>query len=434
MNPTSLRQAAEQARQHSSLDWLDDVRRRAVERFLSDGFPTTAEEDWRYTDLRPAAELTERLFRHSNAMANSLQQEMPGSMVEGLGGPKAVFMDGAFRADLSSLAPRGGLTLAPLGQVAPELRATAADRISRAAAHSKGLTALNAALIRDGLFVEVADGTILNEPIYIVLANSAQSATYNRVIVTLGRHSRATVIEHHISAGESVSNSVTEVACDVGSGLTYVKLQAETVSALHLASQSISVARDAQVDILHLDIGSKLARNDLRVDLVGEGSGVTSHGLFYADGSRHLDNHTRIDHQAAHTRSREQYRGIADENGRGIFNGKIIVHSGAIKSDAELSNRNLLLSRTAEIDTKPELEIYADDVQCSHGATTGQLDPNAIFYLRSRGIATDQAQRLLMASFVGEIVKRVPAGPLNSHLVTLLHDRLPDLGKLVEHE
>jgi Fe-S cluster assembly protein SufD len=291
---------------------------------------------------------------------------------------------------------------------------------------------LNAALLRDGLFIEVAAGAVLGEPIYVVVGNSPAQAAYNRIIVSLGADSRATIVEHHLGIGESVSNSVTDIACGAGSRLTYLKLQTEAASAIHLASQKISMSRGAQADILHLDLGAKLARNDLRVDLAAEGTEAMCHGLFYADGSRHLDNHTRIDHQAPRSRSRERYRGLAEDRGRGVFNGKVIVHSGAIKSDAELTNQNLLLSPTAEIDTKPELEIYADDVKCSHGATTGQLDSDSIFYLRSRGITAEQARRMLMASFVREITRRVPAGPLDLHVSALLHDRLPDLGTIIE--
>jgi Fe-S cluster assembly protein SufD len=431
MDTTILRRAAEQVVTPSELDWLHEVRRRAFDRFVSTGFPTVAEEDWRYTDLRPAAALTERYLENpvlaGPAVLPGREAALRGHMVNGLGGATAVFADGVFNAELSSLRPIPGLTIAPLGQVAPETQGVLSDRLSRAIAGGNGLTALNMVLLRDGLFIRVAAGTVLDEPIYLVLASSAKRATYNRAIITLEPESHATIVEHHIGAGESVSNSVTEVACDMGSRLAYVKLQAETAAAIHLASQKMSMAAGARASVLHLDLGAKMARNDLRLDLSGEGAEVTCHGLFYADGSRHLDNHTRIDHRAPHSLSREQYRGIADGDGRGVFNGKVIVHAGAIRSDAQLTNQNLLLSRTAEVDTKPELEIYADDVKCSHGATTGRLDSDSIFYLRSRGIAADQARRILIGAFVREIVKRVPAGPLDSHVSALLHDRLPDL-------
>ncbi len=187
------------------------------------------------------------------------------------------------------------------------------------------------------------------------------------------------------------------------------------------------MGRGATADLLHLDLGARLARNDLRVDLVAPEATVHAYGLFFADASRHLDNHTHIEHLAPHTFSREVYRGIMDGTGRGVFNGKIVVRPGADKTDARLRNQNLLLSRGAEVDTKPELEIYADDVKCSHGATTGQLDRDSIFYLRSRGIPEEQARRLLIASFAREVVRRLPPGPLEAHVVGILGDRLPGL-------
>ena len=192
-------------------------------------------------------------------------------------------------------------------------------------------------MIRDGLLIEIAAGVRLQEPIYVVMGSTAGGAVFNRLLVKLGAGSRATVIEHHASVGESVSNSMTDIICDSDSRLDYVKLQVESASATHLASQHVAVERGAVADVLHIDLGAKLARNDLQLELSGDGAETSAHGLFFADGGRHLDNHTRIDHRAPHTRSRELYRGIADGKGRGVFNGKVIVHPGAIKSDARLA-------------------------------------------------------------------------------------------------
>jgi Fe-S cluster assembly protein SufD len=250
------------------------------------------------------------------------------------------------------------------------------------------------------------------------------------VLIDVGAGARATLIEHHLGRGASVSNSVTDVICAAGARLSYVKLQDEADDGIHLATQGFHLGNQASAELLHLDLGSRLARNDLRVELAGDGATVSAHGLFFADGSRHLDNHTRVDHRAPHTVSRELYRGIADSKGRGVFNGKVIVHAGAGGTDAQLRNQNLLLSSGAEIDTKPELEIYADDVKCSHGATTGQLDATAIFYLRSRGIPAEDARRMLIASFAREIVGRLPAGAIEKYVLALLHGRLPAIGEV----
>ena len=430
MDVTSLRRVAENAaRLHPELAWLRDVRGHALDLFISGGFPTTAAEDWRYTNLRDAVDLTERYWAE-NAPPAARQQDaaVRERLVPAGANTEVIFIDGSFRADLSRLPQTSGLMVGPLSQATPQVRESLALRIAGASeTASGGLAALNAALLLDGLVIEIAEGVVLEKPIYVALAGATNSASHNRVLVNLGAGSKATLIEHHVSLGASVSNSLTEVICAPASRLNYLKLQDEADAAIHLASQRLSVGRGAQADLLHLDLGGKLARNDLRVELSGDGAEVNAQGLFFADASRHLDNHTRIDHQAPQTRSRELYRGIADGNGRGVFNGKIIVHQGAVKSDARLTNQNLLLSRTAEIDTKPELEIYADDVKCSHGATTGQLDANSIFYLRSRGIAADQARRMLIASFAREIVNRVPDKALGAHVVATLRHRLPEL-------
>lgn len=429
MDFTVLRQAIEQAnRLRPELAWLQEVRGRALERLVKEGLPTIADEDWRYTDLSRVTALT--------ASPSLLPPPLPLSqkgdpirelIVPGLDGNTAVFVDGAYRVDLSRVSDASGVAVMPIGQAPSSMRGSLAQRIGGATVSSGGLAALNTALFRDGLMIEVAAGVTLDEPLYVVMGSTADDPSYNRLLVQLGAGSRATIIEHHASVGSSVSNSMTEIACGGDSHLTYAKLQAESASATHLASQHVAMERGARAELLHIDLGAKLARNDLHIELSGDGAEASAHGLFFADGSRHLDNHTRIDHRGSRTRSRELYRGIADGQGRGIFNGKVIVHAGAIKSDAHLSNQNLLLSRTAEIDTKPELEIYTDDVKCSHGATTGQLDANSIFYLRSRGIPEIEARRMLIAAFAREIIKRLPGASLDAHVVSLLRERLPDM-------
>jgi Fe-S cluster assembly protein SufD len=417
-----------------SLAWLSDTRRRAFETFCAHGFPTTSEEDWRYTDLRTTAELTDTLAgRPAEASTSLLDARLLQQLVPGNIGTMAVFTGGLFRPELSRLSHAPGLDIQPLTQIGPTARQQLASRIASTACGAAGpLVSLNAALIKDGLSIEVAPGAVISEPIYVVFGSVIESATHNRLLIRLGAGSKATVIEHHVSMATSVSNTMSDVICEPTSRFSYLKLQDECDSAVHLAYQQIAVGEGASAELLHLDFGARLARNDLRVELSGRKSAVTAHGLFFADLARQLDNHTRIDHKAPDTVSRELYRGIADGHGRGVFNGKVIVHVGASKTDAQLTSQNLLLSRTAEIDTKPELEIYADDVKCSHGATTGQLDANAVFYLRSRGIPFDDARRMLIASFARQIVKRVPSEALDDHVVRLLRDRLPAMREVSE--
>ncbi len=430
----ALRCAAVAVALEPGLAWLREARGCAFESFSARGFPTTTDEDWRYTDLREAAALA--ALRAANSPlppSTELDALLPWRTAAAVAGTVVVFTDGQFRPELSRLPGLTGLRVTPLSRAAPHSRAELAARMTRLSTDgTHSLVALNAALLRDGLSIDVAPGTVIADPIYVVLAGGAGGASYNRLLISLGAGSTATVIEHHVSLGSSFSNSVTDMHCDRDSRLVYVKLQAEADAATHLAFQNVDAEKASHVDLLHLDLGARLARNDLVVKLLGRGATVTAHGLFFADRARHLDNHTRIDHAAPQTTSRELYRGIADGRGRGVFNGKVIVHQGADKADARLSNQNLLLSGVAEIDTKPELEIYADDVKCSHGATTGQLDADAIFYLRSRGISAAQARTILIASFARQIIKHVPFSTLDDHVVGLLRNRLPEMHEVAQ--
>jgi Fe-S cluster assembly protein SufD len=356
---------------------------------------------------------------------------LPQRLVAATGGARAVLVDGEFRPELSTATQVAELSIRALGQALPgeqvALRARVAGAMERA---SSALPALNAALLRDGLVIDIADAAAIEAPIYLAVATGTAGAAHNRILVRLGAGARATLIEHHLSDGESVSNSVTDVVCGPGAQLRYLKLQDEAETAAHIATQQFTLEPAARAELLHLDLGAGLARNDLMIRLAGRGAAVHAHGFFHADGERHLDNHTRVDHCAPETLSRELYRGIADGRGRGVFNGKVIVHKGAAGTDARLSNQNLLLSSAAEIDTKPELEIYADDVKCSHGATTGQLDATAIFYLRSRGIDAAEARRMLIASFACEILQHAPAGTIGAHVLALLERKLPEIGEV----
>ncbi len=405
--------------------WLAAERATALQQFEQYGLPGTAAEDWRYTDLGPVAQC---ITAASSASAGATDSsDSVRAQIPAIGdGDLAVFVDGHFRPDLSRLDRVAGATWTQAGAGLAGL--VAPPRPDGSTADSgRGVTALKTALLRDGLVLEIAEGVVLDAPLHVVFLHSRNTAAHAGVIVRLGPGSTATVIEHHLGSASAVGMSTTTLACATRSRLAFVKLQALGEAGCHLGTQQLTVDADAAVDLLHLDLGGRLARNDLEVELAGPGATVVSHGLFFADGARHLDNHTRIDHRAPGTRSHEVYRGIADGFGRGVFNGRIVVHPGANQTDARLTNQNLLLSNRAEIDTKPELEIYADDVRCSHGATTGQLDRNAVFYLRSRGIGAEEARQLLIASFAREIVRHLPPGGLETQVVGILESRLPGL-------
>lgn len=430
MNPNSLDlqiflDAA--ARDAARLGWLQDIRQQAAQSFTKRGFPTTKEEDWRYTDLRETARQTVRLLtdiQPPSLAAESLSRH-PLPAESGL---VICFMDGKLQPGSPQPPKVPGLSVQLLSEVDPAAREALATRIAAPlTCNSNPLATLNVALLLDGLVVDIAPGCELPVPLNVLFTNSGRSAVQNRLLVRLGAGSKATIVEHHIGNSAGMSNSVTDVICEDDCALTYLRLQAESSGGTHLSGQSFRMHKNSHARLLSLDLGARLARCDLCVDLCGEGATVHANGLFIADDERHLDNHTRIDHRATQTTSRELYRGVMDGRGRGVFNGKVIVHAGAVGTDAQLRNQNLLLSDAAEIDTKPELEIYADDVRCSHGATTGQLDPAAIFYLRSRGISSEQARRMLIVSFVREVVDLPLPGALDAYVLGMLADRLPEV-------
>lgn len=408
-------------------DWLQSLQAAALRSFQQAGIPSPRLEDWRYTDLR---EYVERSLRLSSAQPEAAlpspppaagDQAVPAGM-----GMVAVFDAGMLLPAASRLTPPDGVTLHRL-DAAQGRSAWEASLEGDTRDGGNALASLNAAMLADGLAIDVAAGVAATGPLYIVHGSGPERMAHDRLVLRLRPGSSCTLIEQQAGTGTSSANSVTDIICERDSRLTYVRLQDSADATFHVATQRINLHSGAEARLIGIDLGGQLTRNDLQVTLDGPGAATDIHGLFFADGRRHIDNQTRVDHRAVHTRCREHFRGIADGSGRGIFNGKILVHRGADKADAVLRNENLLLSRQAEIDTKPELEIYADDVKCAHGATTGRLDPASIFYLRSRGIGADAARRMLIAAFAREVIRQLPADSLVDHVVGLLASRLPDL-------
>lgn len=408
--------------------WLQSLRAAALRRFQQAGIPSPRLEDWRYTDLREYAERSLRLSSpgQPETPSPSPAPATGGQPVPAALGMVAVFDAGVLLPAVSRLTPPDGVTLHRLdgaqGRSAWEASLEGDGRES-----DNALASLNAAMLTDGLAIEVAAGKTAAEPLFIIHGSGPERMAHNRLVLRLRPGSSCTLIEQQTGTGASAANSVTDIICERDSRLTYIRLQDGADAAFHVAMQRISLQAGAEASLFGIDLGGQLTRNDLRVSLDGPGASTDIHGLFFADGRRHVDNQTRVDHRAVRTRCSEHFRGIADGAGRGIFNGKILVHRGADKADAVLRNENLLLSRQAEIDTKPELEIYADDVKCAHGATTGRLDPASIFYLRSRGIGAEDARRMLIAAFAREIIRQLPVDSLVDHVAGLLASRLPDL-------
>ncbi len=427
------RQASEALdRRFPATRWLAPLRKHALERLAHSGFPTTRDEDWRYTNLKQvvlrSGEFLKRSTREKQSAARRVaKSELNRLLLPGLTDITLVFVDGVYQPELSSSPPPGsGMRIRTLATVDEQEREPLLETLG-ALAGIEGcqVTAFSTAFLTDGLVIDVEADAHVPAPVYAVfLSRTADISTHPRILMNLAANSSACLIEHHKSLHPCLSSSITEIRCADHARLKYFKLQQEHHSAFHLASQHISLADSAGMQAVHLDLGSALSRNGLNVKLNGDHAKARLHGLFLADASSHVDNHTRIDHQAPHTRSEETYRGVIADHGRGVFNGKIIVHRAAQKTNAQLTNANLLLSPGAEIDTKPELEIYADDVKCSHGSTVGRIDTNALFYLRTRGIPEQEARRFVIRAFGGEIVSRIPVPHLYRPVSDILAARL----------
>ena len=413
----------------SGPEWLQALRKEAMVAFAATGFPTTEQEDWRYTNLAPLA-------RTGWLRALAGTGDLDRQAIESLSFPVFacsvfVFVNGRFEPRLS--VPRalsGGLEVGSLAAALAERPDVVEPHLARLARSAGSpLAALNTALFEDGAFVFLSESTVVEAPIHVVhlaLPGAGPTASHPRTLVVAGPGSRATVIEDFVSlgAGRAFTNAVTEVTVGEGAQLEHVSLQREHEDTAHLATLRVLQARNSRYTAHGISLGGAMTRNDLVAVLDGVGAECELNGFYIADGRQHVDNHTTVDHARPHGTSRETYKGVLDGEARGVFAGRVIVRPGAQKTSAQQTNKNLLLSRGAEIDSKPQLEILADDVKCSHGSTVGQIDEDALFYLRARGIDIGAAQALLMRAFAAEITSRISTAPLRERIDELLLARL----------
>lgn len=406
-------------------DPLLEARLAALAEFLKQGFPTQRNEEWKYTSLR---RLESRTFVPS-ARAPVALDAARQPWVAGVG-LRIVLVNGHWAPSLSSMAAQPpGTTIVTLAEWIKHEPAAALDYLLRASERAvSSLEQLNTAFFEDGLVVQLAPNVHVDEAVHIVhvWTNTAQpSMSHPRLIIRAGRHSRCTIVEQYVFQGEveSFTNSVATIELEAGAQVRHYRLQQESLRSFHIGHVNVCVREHARYSGHDFSLGGALSRLKVAAYLQESGAHAELHGLIAPMGTQHIDTHTLIEHIAPHTTSGEDYRGIADGRGRGVFNGKVLVHAGAQKTDARQSSRNLLLSATAEIDAKPELEIYADDVKCSHGATTGQLDATALFYLRSRGIPEAQARVLLIHAFAQSVLTSVESRPVREYLETLLTER-----------
>jgi Fe-S cluster assembly protein SufD len=416
--------------------WLRRSRQEAIVRFQERGFPTVAEEDWRFTSVAPLARTAFRRAAPGEAAGVRAADVSALGFDHAFEGHEIVFVDGRLAPALSSISPAGGLQICGLADLLsrePERIEPHLGRLPGDGAEAPSFANLNAAFLEDGAFVFIPPGLVVEHPIHLVYLSSraagAPTLSHPRTLVLAGRNSQARVVESYGGAPGSVyfTNAVTEIALEDGAVLDHYKVQRESEAAFHVGFMAAVQGRASRFTSRSFSLGGGLVRNDVRQLFAAEGGECVLDGLFVAGGSQHTDTHTVIDHAHPHCTSRELYKGILDGRSRGVFVGRILVREGASKTDAHQTNKNLLLSREALVDSVPQLEILASDVKCKHGSTTGQLDSAALFYLRSRGIDEAAARSLLVSAFAGEVVGRVAVPALRGGIERHLRERLPGL-------
>jgi Fe-S cluster assembly protein SufD len=405
--------------------WVTHARETAIAQFERLGFPTTKLEQWRFTSVAPIAE---RRF----ALAVDGLGKADRSQIAPLSAPiaHAVAVNGRFVPALSAVdsLPRGvhilGLEATLLSN--PALVEPHLARLS--ASHISAFTSLNTAFLRDGIVIIVGRGVVVEQPIEVTFASvreDGETISHPRLLIVAGEGSQVSILERYVGTGQAFTNAVTEVSLAASAVIDHYKLQEEPEDSFHVASLFVHSARNGNFSSHSLTFGGGLVRNDVVATLDGEGVDCTLNGLYLGRGRQLIDNHTTIDHAMPHCGSHEVYKGILGDSARAVFNGKIVVRPDAQKTDAKQTNKALLLSDDALIDTKPELEIFANDVKCTHGAAIGQLDDAAMFYLRSRGLGVAESRAMLVRAFAGDILNRVKIAPVREHLEDILTARLP---------
>jgi len=400
--------------------WLNELRSEGMHAFAEMGFPTTRLEDWKYCNVAPIAGV--RFQPATYELDGKIRKQIEDLSFTGLDCARLVFVNGHYAEEFSSIKdlPKG-VTVTNLAKATQQEGAITAHLARYAGYKTHPFVALNTAFMEDGAFIEIPRGVVLEKPIellYVSTGGGEPWVAHPRNLVIAAQASQVTLVEAYEGLGDNVyfNNAVTEIVAEDNARVDYVKLQRESEAAFHVATVLAYAARNAVAQTNSIQLGARLGREELITVLDGEGAEGYLYGLYVTNGRQLIDNHTTIDHARPHCSSREAYKGILDGQSTAVFNGKILVRKDAQKTDSKQSDKNLLLSDSATINTKPQLEIFADDVKCTHGATIGQIDPEAIFYLRSRGIGLEEARKLLIVAFAGELIDRVKFEPLREQL------------------
>jgi Fe-S cluster assembly protein SufD len=410
--------------------WIVPLRKAGIARFTELGFPTLQQEDWRFTNVAPIAKLPFKpvLQLERDGLTRGA---ITGFTFGGLAASRLVFVNGHYAADLSSagLQPQGVMVSSLAAALAGDSGLIEKHLAHYAQGEDNPFAALNAAFFQDGGFIYVPAGKRLEAPIHLLFISTAKEAgatAHPRNLIIAERASKVTVFESYVCSAEGpyFTNAVTELVLGDGAVVEHGKFQDESRSAFHIAAVHAHLGRNCNLISHSIASGARLSRNNIRTALAGEGVECILNGLYLTRGDQLADHHMVVEHAQPHCNSHEYYNGILDGSSKGVFHGRILVQPAAQKTDAKQTNRNLLLSEDATVDTKPQLEIYADDVKCTHGATVGQLNEEAVFYLRARGVGAETAKRMLIHAFAGEIIERVRHAPARDELDKLVWERL----------
>ena len=414
--------------------WLRALRGRSFDQFEGVGFPGVEQEEWKYTNVAPIMRTKFTPVVNSNGTALSKRNGLAPFIYEETRDSAFVFVNGIFREDLSSCKGLSGVVALDLNDALQisEYETVIRESLERNAdSDNNGFELLNIALFAGGLFISIPRGLNLRTPIQLQFVSEpvkagAPAAVFPRVLIVGKKNSAATIIESYRATAEGIylTNAIVDLVLDEGARVQHYKVQRESAGASHIAKTRADLGRNAGYDTTTINFGAALSRHDIKVTMDHEGASCSVDGLYMVDGSQHTDTHSVIDHRQPHCTSRQLYKGILDGKSRAVFNGKVFVRHGAQQTDAQQTNKNLLLSSEAQIDTKPQLEIYADDVKCTHGAAVGQLDDDELFYLESRGINPSLAKNMLTYGFAEEVIERIKIESIKRELDEAVLNRL----------
>jgi Fe-S cluster assembly protein SufD len=410
-------------------DWLRPVRQAAMVRSSELGFPTVRDEDWKFTNLAP---LSRKAFVPAAGGAQISLDDLAGFVFRGQESARLVFVNGRYEPGLSdSCAQPGGVLACSLRQslqLQPELVKL---HLTKYLDYEHDFfAALNTAFVEDGGFVYVPDRVTVERPVHLIYVSTetpSPAVTHPRNLIVVGEGAEGAVVEEYVSLGgeEYFTNAVTEIVAGPNAVLEHYRVQRESRRAFNVGTVRVQQSRSSNVSCHGAHLGGRLVRNNVHPVLAGEGAHCLINGVFLPDGKQHIDNFMLVEHVSPHCDSRQFYNGILNDRASGVFCGRIIVHKDAQKTDAKQTNRNVLLTDEAQMDSKPQLEIHADDVKCTHGATVGQLDDDAIFYLRARGVPEQTARTLLLFGFAAENLERMRQAPIRDYVENLITEWLP---------